>query len=147
MRFFRHYRGIKTRIEKLTLTASGGPFWQRAHDQFAHITIAEALNHPKWRMGAKISIDSATMMNKGLEVIEAHYLFAEPAHKIDVVIHPQSIIHSLVHFTDGSIMTQMGCADMRIPISYALDYPNRLPNNSPRLNIAEMGRLEFYATR
>lgn len=130
-------------VEKITLTASGGPLLRRALDTFASVTPAEAVNHPRWSMGAKISVDSATMVNKGLELIEAHYLFGLPASKIDVLIHPQSIVHSLVHYADGSVLAQLGMPDMAIPIAYTLSWPERIAVNTPRLNLAEIGKLEF----
>lgn len=132
------------RIERLILTASGGPFRQRAKDDFARITLAEALNHPNWTMGQKITIDSATLMNKGLEVIEAHWLFDVPVERIDVLVHPQSIIHSMVEFVDGSIKAQLGMPDMRLPIQYALTYPDRLPNRFPRLDFSLWRQLDFH---
>jgi len=131
-------------ISKLVLTASGGPFWKLPLSQFASITKAEALKHPNWDMGAKITIDSATMMNKGLEVIEAHHLFSIPESMIDVVIHPKSIVHSLVEFTDGTWLAQMGTTDMRFPIQYALTYPKKWPNPWPKLSLTQMGALEFF---
>lgn len=131
-------------VEKVTLTASGGPFLQRPLDSFAAITPQEAVAHPRWSMGAKISVDSATMMNKGLELIEAHYLFDLPPEALAVLIHPQSIVHSLVHYADGSVLAQLGLPDMRIPISYTLDWPQRLPNNAPRLDLAQLARLDFH---
>ncbi|MDZ7362104.1 MAG: 1-deoxy-D-xylulose-5-phosphate reductoisomerase [candidate division KSB1 bacterium] len=134
----------RQRIEKLVLTASGGPFRQRPKDDFAGITVAEALNHPNWTMGRKITIDSATLMNKGLEVIEAHWLFEVAVDRIHVVIHPQSIIHSMVEFVDGSIKAQLGVPDMRVPIQYALTYPDRLPNEFPRLNFQQWRQLDFH---
>ncbi len=132
------------RIERLILTASGGPFRQRAKDEFARITLAEALNHPNWSMGQKITIDSATLMNKGLEVIEAHWLFDVPLERIHVLVHPQSIIHSMVEFVDGSIKAQLGVPDMRLPIQYALTYPDRLPNRFPRLDFSLWRQLDFH---
>ena len=132
-------------VEKITLTASGGPLLYRPLETMHTVTPEEAVNHPRWSMGAKISVDSATMMNKGLELIEAHYLFAMEADKIDVLIHPQSIIHSLVHYNDGSVLAQLGMPDMAIPIAYALGWPNRLAVATPRLNLAAMGILEFSA--
>ncbi len=141
---FQCINGHDKHIEQLTLTASGGPFWQLKTADFAKITKAQALKHPNWQMGAKITIDSATLMNKGLEVIEAHYIFDIAKEKIGAIIHPQSIIHSMVHFDDGSILAQMGCADMRIPISYILNHPSRLPNNAPRLNFADIYALNFH---
>lgn len=130
-------------VEKITLTASGGPFLQRALDSFTQITPEEAVAHPRWNMGAKISVDSATMMNKGLELIEAHYLFDLMPEQLDVLIHPESIIHSLVHYADGSVLAQLGMPDMRIPISYTLDWPNRLPITAPRLDLAAIASLHF----
>ncbi|GIX48688.1 MAG: hypothetical protein KatS3mg131_2899 [Candidatus Tectimicrobiota bacterium] len=109
-----------------------------------HVKVAEALQHPNWKMGKKITIDSATMMNKGLEVIEAHYLFGVPVEDIQVVVHPQSIVHSMVEFCDGSVLAQLGIPDMRIPISYALAYPERLPNALPSLNLFDVQTLTFY---
>ncbi|MCZ6820011.1 MAG: 1-deoxy-D-xylulose-5-phosphate reductoisomerase [Calditrichaeota bacterium] len=130
-------------VERIILTASGGPFREKPQDQFSGITVAEALNHPNWDMGQKITIDSATLMNKGLEVIEAHWLFDLPLSRIDVVIHPQSVIHSLVEFTDGSMKAQLGLPDMRVPIQYALTYPRRLPATRPRLNFDTLRELTF----
>jgi len=120
-------------ILRVILTASGGPFRCRTVEEMRSATVPEALGHPVWRMGAKISVDSATLMNKGLEVIEATWLFGLPASRIDVLIHPQSVIHSMVEFRDGSVLAQMGIPDMRIPIGYALSYPERLPMELPRL--------------
>jgi 1-deoxy-D-xylulose-5-phosphate reductoisomerase len=131
------------KIEKLILTASGGPFHNHSAESLSTITKAQALNHPKWVMGNKITIDSATMMNKGLEVIEAHWLFNVPADNIEVVIHPQSIIHSMVQFTDGSIKAQMGMPDMRLPILYALSYPNRLVTSFPRYDFKVASQFTF----
>ena len=130
-------------VRRLWLTASGGPFrsWEAA--RLAEVSPAQALKHPNWNMGAKITIDSATMMNKALEVIEASVLFGLPAEQIEVYIHPQSIIHSLVEFVDGSVLAQMGVPDMRLPIAYALSYPRRLPLNSPPLDLCRIGRLTF----
>jgi 1-deoxy-D-xylulose-5-phosphate reductoisomerase len=130
-------------IYRLILTASGGPFRTRPSESFADITVHDALQHPNWRMGRKITVDSATLMNKGLEVIEAHWLFGVRAEQIEVVVHPQSIVHSMVEFVDGSVIAQMGIPDMRIPIAYALNYPERLPNPLPRLNFAQIGALTF----
>lgn len=131
-------------VEKLILTASGGPFREKDKSFFENATIDEALNHPNWKMGSKITIDSATMMNKGLEVIEAHWLFGLPADKIDVVIHPQSIIHSMVQFLDGSIKAQLGLPDMKLPIQYALTFPQRHLNNFDRTNLPAINSLTFY---
>ena len=130
-------------IEKLILTASGGPFRGRKKDELATVTKAQALKHPNWEMGAKITIDSASLMNKGLEVIEARWLFDIPADRIEVVVHPQSIVHSGVQFEDGSIKVQMGLPDMTLPIQYALGYPQRLANAFPRFSFAEYPNLSF----
>jgi len=130
-------------IEKIILTASGGPFRNTPPEKLAKATPGEALRHPNWSMGNKITIDSATLMNKGLEVIEARWLFDVPAEKIDVLIHPQSIIHSLVQFTDGSLKAQLGVPDMRLPIIYALTYPDRVTTDLPRASLAEIGTLTF----
>ncbi len=132
-------------IRRLILTASGGPFRERPAAKFSHITPADALAHPNWRMGKKITIDSATLMNKGLEVIEAHWLFAVPATKIDVHIHPQSIVHSMVEYIDGSVIAQLGVPDMKTPIAYALSWPQRLPLNQSGLDLCQLGRLNFSA--
>ena len=132
-------------IARLVLTASGGPFRTATKQQLREATPAEAVAHPKWSMGAKISVDSATLMNKGLELIEAHHLFGLPPEKIDIVVHPQSVVHSLVEFIDGSLLAQLGSADMRIPISYALGWPERLPTPAARLDLVELGRLDFEA--
>jgi 1-deoxy-D-xylulose-5-phosphate reductoisomerase len=131
-------------IEKLILTASGGSFRDRTRKELEGVTVREALNHPNWSMGAKITIDSATMMNKGLEVIEAHWLYNIPYEKIDVLLHKESIIHSMVEFHDSSIIAQLGTPDMRVPIQYALSYPDRLPlSSAQRLNLAQIGKLHF----
>ena len=135
----------KKEVECLQITASGGPFREWSHDRFESITVADALNHPVWSMGKKITIDSASMMNKGLEVIEAHFLFDIPYDQIKVVVHPQSMIHSLVQFRDGSLMAQLGAPDMRIPIQVALTWPERLPLNSPRLDLASLSQFTFFA--
>ncbi|MDH3268125.1 MAG: 1-deoxy-D-xylulose-5-phosphate reductoisomerase [Ignavibacteria bacterium] len=131
-------------VEKLILTASGGPFRDKDKSFFENATVDEALNHPNWKMGSKISIDSATMMNKGLEVIEAHWLFGLPSEKIEVVIHPQSIIHSMVQYVDGSIKAQLGLPDMKLPIQYALTFPERAQNDFERTNLASIGCLTFF---
>jgi 1-deoxy-D-xylulose-5-phosphate reductoisomerase len=130
-------------VARLILTASGGPFrtWDEA--RIAQATVKQALDHPNWDMGPKITIDSATLMNKGLEVIEARWLFDMPPKRIDVVVHPQSIVHSLVEFTDGSVLAQLGLPDMRGPIAVALAYPRRLPLDVPRLDLTAVGRLDF----
>ena len=133
------------RIAKLILTASGGPFRDLPLDEFEKITLAEALNHPNWEMGRKITIDSATMMNKGLEIIEAHWLFNTPVDKIDVLMQRESIIHSMVEFIDGSFLAQMGLPDMRVPIAYCLGWPERLPLKIPRLDPVSLIALHFEA--
>jgi 1-deoxy-D-xylulose-5-phosphate reductoisomerase len=130
-------------VEKIILTCSGGPFRGKTKKELKKVTVNDALAHPNWEMGAKITIDSATLMNKGFEAIEAHWLFGLPSAKIDVVIHPQSIIHSLVQFEDGSIKAQMGLPDMRLPIQYALGFPHRIKNNFPRFNFLNYPTLQF----
>ena len=130
-------------IRRLWITASGGPFWRRSREELATVTAAAALQHPKWSMGPKITIDSATLMNKGLEVIEASVLFNLPPERIQVHVHPESIVHSLVEYIDGSVIAQLGIPDMRVPISYALAYPERLPMDLPALNLFEVGKLTF----
>ncbi len=131
-------------VEHIELTASGGPFRERPKAAFAAIRKADALKHPTWVMGEKITIDSATLMNKGLEVIEAHYLFGVAFENIKVVIHPSSIIHSFVQFRDGSLMAQLGCPDMQLPIQYAMSYPERWPLKVDRLDMAKVAKLEFF---
>ena len=131
-------------ISKLILTASGGPFLNLDKSEFENVTIAHALNHPNWKMGNKITIDSATLMNKGLEVIEAHYLFKLPPEKIEVIVHPQSIIHSMVEFVDGSVKAQLGVPDMKIPIQYALTYPDRAPSQSARVDFSKLHKMTFF---
>jgi 1-deoxy-D-xylulose-5-phosphate reductoisomerase len=135
--------GRKNEVEKIILTASGGPFRNRPKGTFDSITVEEALKHPNWSMGAKITIDSATMMNKCLEVIEAHFLFDLPPEQIDVVIHPESVIHSMVQFYDGSVVAQLSPPDMRLPIAYALNYPERLETDLPRADFGKIGALHF----
>ena len=130
-------------IRRLVLTASGGPFRGRSASQLLNVTAEEALRHPTWRMGRKITIDSATLMNKGLEVIEAYWLFGVHADQIDVVIHPQSVVHSMVELTDGSTIAQLGVTDMRLPIQYAFSYPERWAGSLPSLDLAKAGRLDF----
>jgi len=130
-------------IERLILTASGGPFRQMTREDMRRVTPAQAVAHPNWDMGAKISVDSATMMNKGLEVIEAHYLFDMPPDRLEVLVHPQSIVHSMVAYADGSFLAQLGAPDMRIPIAHALAWPGRLKTTSPTLDLAAVGRLDF----
>lgn len=136
--------GTREEVDRLVLTASGGPFRRRDLATFESITVEDALAHPTWKMGPKITIDSATMMNKGLEIIEAHFLFGVPADRIAVVVHPQSVIHSLVEFVDGSYLAQLSINDMKFPILYALSYPERLPNPFGRLDLVEVGKLEFF---
>lgn len=130
-------------VSRIILTASGGPFRTVSSDIIAAATPAQAIAHPNWSMGAKISVDSATLMNKGLELIEAHYLFGLPSERIDVVIHPQSVIHSLVEFIDGSVLAQLGSPDMRIPIAYALAWPKRIATPAQRLDLPAIGKLDF----
>lgn len=132
-------------IERILLTASGGSFLNFTQEQLEHATVAQALRHPSWSMGAKITVDSATMMNKGFEVIEARWLFGVSEKQIKVVVHPQSIVHSAVQFTDGAVKAQLGMPDMHIPIQYAFSYPRRMESNSPRLDLAKLGELKFYA--
>jgi 1-deoxy-D-xylulose-5-phosphate reductoisomerase len=131
-------------VTRLILTASGGPFLNTPAESFPTLTVKDALIHPNWKMGKKITIDSATLMNKGLEVIEAHWLFGLPAEKIHVVIHPQSIIHSMVEFVDGSIKAQLGLPDMKLPIQYALSYPERWPMNGARVDFPALGAMTFF---
>ncbi len=130
-------------VERIILTASGGPFRNTPAEELKQVTLQQALKHPQWSMGAKITIDSATMMNKGLEVIEAHWLFNVPAEKIGVVVHPQSIIHSMVEYIDGCVMAQLGTPDMRAPIAYALAWPERCESGIPKLDLAKIGTLTF----
>ncbi|HVF36716.1 MAG TPA: 1-deoxy-D-xylulose-5-phosphate reductoisomerase [Sphingomicrobium sp.] len=132
-------------ISKLLLTASGGPFRTLGIEEMAAMTPEQAVAHPNWSMGAKISVDSATMMNKGLELIEAHHLFGLPSDRIEIVIHPQSVIHSMVEFVDGSVIAQLGSPDMRIPIAHALAWPERMHTPAERLDLARIGKLEFEA--
>ncbi len=133
----------KKDIKKLIITASGGSFRELNREQLKNVTLQQALKHPRWHMGAKITIDSATMMNKGFEVIEAHVLFGLPYEQIDVILHPQSIVHSMTEFVDHSVIAQLGVADMRLPIQYALTYPRRIVNTSDSLSLAEIGSLTF----
>ncbi len=130
-------------VRRLILTASGGPFRTFSREQMANVTVEQAMKHPNWNMGPKITIDSATLFNKGLEVIEAHWLFGLDYDKIDVVVHAESIVHSMVEFIDGSIKAQIGTPDMRVPIQYAIGYPNRLPNDYPRLDWTKLRELHF----
>lgn len=133
----------KSQIKKIWLTASGGPFYNYKED-FSKITVEQALDHPTWKMGKKITVDSATLMNKGLEAIEASVLFGIPVSKIEIVIHPQSIVHSMVEYIDGSVIAQLSNPDMRLPIQYALTYPERLNCDIQPLNLAKAGKLEFF---
>lgn len=132
-------------VEKVILTASGGPFRTTPREALADVTPAEALRHPNWSMGAKVTIDSASMMNKGFEMIEARWLFGLPPERIEVVVHPQSIVHSMVQFADGAVMAQLGTPDMHLPIAYALAYPRRLRSAAPRLDFAQLSTLTFEA--
>ena len=130
-------------VSRIILTASGGPFRTASAEDMRVATPAQAIAHPNWTMGAKISVDSATLMNKGLELIEAHYLFGLPSERIDILVHPQSVIHSLVEYVDGSVLAQLGSPDMRIPIAYALAWPDRMPTPAQRLNLVDIARLDF----
>ncbi len=132
-------------VSRITLTASGGPFLNRPLSQLANVTPDEACRHPNWTMGRKISVDSATMMNKGLELIEACWLFDAQPEQVDIVIHPESIVHSLVSYVDGSVIAQLGCPDMRVPIAHALAYPERIASGAPQLSLAQVGALRFQA--
>ncbi|QXJ37356.1 1-deoxy-D-xylulose 5-phosphate reductoisomerase [Parageobacillus caldoxylosilyticus] len=133
----------REQVEKIILTASGGSFRDKTREELKHVTVEEALRHPNWSMGAKVTIDSATMMNKGLEVIEAHWLFELPYEQIDVLLHRESVIHSLVQFRDTSVIAQLGTPDMHVPIQYALSYPERLPLSAKPLDLAQIGTLNF----
>lgn len=135
----------RNQVRRLILTASGGPFFGRSRTQLQHVTCAEALKHPNWNMGQKITIDSATMMNKGLEFIEAMHLYAVPPEQISIVVHRQSIVHSLVEFVDGAVLAQLGAPDMRIPIEYALTWPDRAAGPAPALDLLQCGSLSFEA--
>jgi 1-deoxy-D-xylulose-5-phosphate reductoisomerase len=137
----------KHEISSLILTASGGPFRKLSSDRLASVTVADALNHPTWKMGQKISIDSATLFNKGLEMIEARWLFDIPMGQVQVLVHPQSIVHSMVEFVDGSLLAQLSHSDMCFPIQYAVTWPERVPNALKPLRLAELGRLEFEEPR
>ena len=132
-------------IDRIVLTASGGPFRERAFKDMEEVTPEQAVAHPNWRMGAKISVDSATMMNKGLEVIEAHHLFGLPSERIEVVVHPQSVVHGLVYYSDGSVLAQLGSPDMRTPIANTLGWPERISAPSPKLDLAQLAQLTFEA--
>ena len=133
----------KTAVAKILLTASGGPFRKKNKKELEQVTVEEALKHPNWDMGCKITIDSATLMNKGLEMIEAKWLFDIEPEKIEVLVHPQSIVHSMVEFIDGSVIAQLGSPDMRLPIQFSLTYPERVENNFPKLDLLKIGRLTF----
>lgn len=135
----------KKNIHRIILTASGGPFLNYSKNKLKNVTLEQALQHPNWKMGMKITVDSASMMNKGLEVIEARWLFDFDIHKIDVLIHPQSVIHSLIELIDGSVLAQLGIPDMRTPIAYALTYPDRINNHLPELDLTKTRNLEFYS--
>jgi 1-deoxy-D-xylulose-5-phosphate reductoisomerase len=135
----------RNHVEKLILTASGGPFRTYSPEQMKTVTVEQALKHPNWTMGPKVTIDSSNLMNKGLEMIEASYLFGFPENQIDILIHPQSIIHSLVAYQDGSMLAQLGIHDMRVPIAYTLAWPERIPTDLPRLDLAQLGQLTFEA--
>ena len=132
-------------VRKVILTASGGPFRRSSSQEMGKVTVAQALKHPTWSMGKKITIDSATMFNKGLEMIEAHWLFGLPMSRVDVVVHPQSIVHSMVEFIDGSVLAQLSVTDMCFPIQYAVTYPERMPSGLPPLDLAKLGNLSFEA--
>lgn len=132
-------------VERILLTCSGGPFRCYSHEQLQRVTAADALRHPTWKMGPKITIDSASLINKGFEVMEAKWLFGVPAEKIQVLIHPQSIVHSAVEFVDGAVKAQLGVPDMRLPVQYAFSFPQRLPLQGKRLDLIQTGKLEFFA--
>ncbi|MBI5554963.1 MAG: 1-deoxy-D-xylulose-5-phosphate reductoisomerase [Elusimicrobia bacterium] len=131
-------------VSRIILTASGGPFWKLSRQELAKVDVSRTLAHPTWNMGRKVTVDSATLMNKGFEIIEAHHLFGIELSKIQVLIHPESIIHSLVEFSDGSVIAQLAAADMKLPIQYALCHPERIPNKLARLDLARIGKLNFY---
>ncbi len=137
-------RESRKHVRRVILTASGGPFFRTPIEELGRKTVDEALRHPRWRMGRKVTVDSATMINKGLELIEARWLFDLPPARLDVLIHPQSTVHSLVELEDGSVLAQLSATDMRLPIQYALTCPDRVPTSLPRLDLAEVGKLEFY---
>ena len=134
-------------VRRLILTASGGPFLRTPREELPHVTLEQALRHPTWKMGRKITIDSATLFNKGLEMIEARWLFGIPMERVDVVVHPQSIVHSMVEYRDGSLLAQLSSSDMCFPIQYAVTYPERVPNKLHRLDFASMLDLHFEAPR
>ncbi|MBU1742279.1 MAG: 1-deoxy-D-xylulose-5-phosphate reductoisomerase, partial [Proteobacteria bacterium] len=130
-------------VDRLILTASGGPFWRMDVEALSSITPEQALDHPRWDMGPRVTVDSATLMNKGLELLEAHHLFDQPLERISILIHPQAVVHSMIRFRDGQILSQMGPADMRLPIAYALSYPDRLPLGLPALDLTRTEPLTF----
>lgn len=140
---FQCMQNSENSIDRIILTASGGPFRTKTSDEITKVTVTDALNHPNWSMGKKISIDSATLMNKGLEVIEAKWLFGISSDKIEVCVHPQSIIHSMIEYVDGSVIAQLGIPDMRLPIQYALTYPHRRKTTGARLELSDVGKLTF----
>jgi 1-deoxy-D-xylulose-5-phosphate reductoisomerase len=142
---FQCYEPAPGRVSRIILTASGGPFRTWTREAMRGVTPAQAVKHPNWSMGAKISIDSATMMNKGLELIEAHHLFPVGADKLEVIVHPQSVVHSMVEYIDGSVLAQLGSADMRIPIAHALAWPDRMETPCARLDLGRIAQLDFEA--
>jgi 1-deoxy-D-xylulose-5-phosphate reductoisomerase len=141
------HRTPKSDIRRIILTASGGPFRETPRKEFEHITVEQALKHPTWNMGPKVTIDSATLFNKGLEMIEAHWLFGVEMNRVEVVIHPQSIVHSMVEFSDGSVLAQMSHSDMCFPIQYAVTWPDRVANSLPPLDFGKLAKLEFFTPR
>lgn len=141
------HSGSENQISRLILTASGGPFRKTPREELEHVTLAQALKHPTWKMGRKITIDSATLFNKGLEMIEARWLFDIPMDRVDVIVHPQSLVHSLVEYVDGSMLAQLSHSDMCFPIQYAVTFPERVPNTLKPLNLMEIGHLYFEAPR
>ena len=141
---FQCLQGERSPVEKIILTASGGPFFSKSVQEIESATIEQALNHPKWCMGPKVTIDSASMMNKGLEMIEAHWLFGVKPSDIEIIIHPQSIVHSMTQFKDGSVTAQLSTPDMRLPIQYAFSYPFRVALNTERIDFAKLSKLDFY---
>ena len=142
---FQCLQGERATVEKIILTASGGPFFRKSKEELENVTIADALNHPNWKMGEKVTVDSASMMNKGLEMIEARWLFNIVPENIDIIVHPQSIIHSMVQFSDGSVTAQMSSPDMRLPIQYALTYPFRADLDTKRVDFAKLAKFEFHS--
>src|SRR5207302_532328 len=139
--------GRPSGVRRIILTASGGPFRETSANRLADVTVEQALKHPTWNMGPKITIDSATLFNKGLEMIEAHWLFGVEMNRVEVVIHPQSIVHSMVEFADGSTLAQLSYSDMCFPIQYAVTWPDRVPNTLPPLDFSTLSKLEFYSPR